>query len=111
MSVGGAVALGVLALVVIVLLTALRGMITIVQQGQVGVVKRLGEYRRTHEPGLVLIAPLIDSLQDVDMRETPVPADRQEVITKDNVVVTLYATIFTHAVDPKQALCSVKNFD
>jgi regulator of protease activity HflC (stomatin/prohibitin superfamily) len=111
MSVAGIIGLSVLALVLIVLLVALRGMLNIVQQGQVGVVKRLGEYRRTHEPGLVIIAPFIDSLQDVDMRETPVPGDRQEVITKDNVVVTVNATIFTQVVDAKQALFSVKNFD
>jgi regulator of protease activity HflC (stomatin/prohibitin superfamily) len=75
------------------------------------VVKRLGEYRRTHEPGLVVIAPFVDSLQDVDMREIPRPGDRQEVITKDNVVVTVNATIFTQVVDAKQALFSVANFD
>jgi regulator of protease activity HflC (stomatin/prohibitin superfamily) len=111
MSVGGAIALGVLVLVVIVLLSALRGMINIVQQGQVGVVKRLGEYQRTHEPGLVIIAPFIEGLQRVDMREIPRPGDRQEVITKDNVVVTVNATIFTQIVDAKQALFSVANFD
>jgi regulator of protease activity HflC (stomatin/prohibitin superfamily) len=111
MSVGGAVALGVLVLVVIVLLSALKGMINIVQQGQVGVVKRLGEYQRTHEPGLVIIAPFIEGLQRVDMREIPRPGDRQEVITKDNVVVTVNATIFTQIVDAKQALFSVANFD
>ena len=111
MSVGGTIALGVLAVIVIVLLAALRGMINIVQQGQVGVVKRLGEYQRTHEPGLVIIAPFIEGLQRVDMREIPRPGDRQEVITKDNVVVTVNATIFTQIVDAKQALFSVANFD
>jgi regulator of protease activity HflC (stomatin/prohibitin superfamily) len=86
-------------------------MVNIVQQGQVGVVKRLGEYRKTHEPGLVIIAPLIDALQAVDMREIPRPGDRQEVITKDNVAVAVNATIFTQVVDAKQALFSIANFD
>jgi len=107
-TIGGLV---VLALVVIILLATLRSMINIVQQGQVGVVKRLGEYRKTHEPGLVVIAPFVDALQTVDMREVPVTGDRQDVITKDNVVVTVNATIFTQVVDAKQALFSVKNFD
>ncbi|MEY2434650.1 MAG: hypothetical protein QOC92_4375 [Acidimicrobiaceae bacterium] len=111
MSAGALVALAVLALIVIVALTALSQMINIVQQGQVGVVKRLGEYQRTHEPGLVIIAPFIEGLQRVDMREIPRPGDRQEVITKDNVVVTVNATIFTQIVDAKQALFSVANFD
>jgi regulator of protease activity HflC (stomatin/prohibitin superfamily) len=103
-------AIVVASLVVIVLLVMLRRMINIVQQGEVGVTKRLGEYRATHEPGLVIIAPFIDSLQKVDMREIPIPGDRQEVITKDNVVVTVNATIFTQIVDAKQALFSVANF-
>jgi len=110
-SAGSVAVIVVLALVVILLLAALRSMVNIVQQGQVGVVKRLGEYRTTHEPGLVVIAPFVDVLVRVDMREIPVPGDRQDVITKDNVVVTVNATIFTQIVDAKQALFSVKSFD
>jgi regulator of protease activity HflC (stomatin/prohibitin superfamily) len=111
MSAIGIVAIVVLVLVGIVVLTALKQSINIVQQGQVGVVKRLGEYVKTHDPGLVLIPPFISALTTVDMREVPVPGDRQDVITKDNVVVTVNATIFTQVVDAKQALFSVKNFD
>ncbi|HVM64627.1 MAG TPA: SPFH domain-containing protein [Acidimicrobiales bacterium] len=111
MSVGAIIGIVILGLVLVVLVIALRGMVNIVQQGQVGVVRRLGEYRRTHEPGLVIVAPFIEKLTDVDMREIPRPGDRQEVITKDNVVVTVNATIFTQVVDAKQALFSVANFD
>ena len=101
----------ILAIVVVVGLAALASSINIVQQGQVGVVKRLGEYVKTHEPGLVIITPFISTLTRVDMREIPRPGDRQEVITKDNVVVTVNATIFTQVVDAKAALFSVANFD
>ena len=104
---------GLAVLVVIVLagLLTLKAAVNIVQQGQVGVLKRLGQYRKTHEPGLVVMVPFVDTLTHVDMREVPVPGDRQDVITKDNVVVTVNATIFTQVVDAKQALFSVKNFD
>src|SRR5438552_3142364 len=111
MSTGALVGLMLIGLVVIVLLAALASAMNIVQQGTVGVVKRLGEYQRTHEPGLVVIVPFVESLQRVDMREIPRPGDRQEVITKDNVVVTVNATIFTQVVDAKAALFSVANFD
>jgi regulator of protease activity HflC (stomatin/prohibitin superfamily) len=111
LSATAVVGLAVAALVVIVLLAALRSMVNIVQQGTVGVVKRLGEYRRTHEPGLVLIVPFIDSLQRVDIREIPRPGDRQDVITKDNVVVNVNATIFTQVVVAETALFSIANFD
>jgi regulator of protease activity HflC (stomatin/prohibitin superfamily) len=111
MTVSLIVVLVVLFLILVVTIFALRRMINIVQQGEVGVVKRLGEYRKTHEPGLVVLAPFIDSLQRVDIREIPRPGDRQEVITKDNVVVTVNATIFTQIVEAKQALFSIANFD
>ncbi len=107
-GIGGLV---VVVVVVVVLLWMLNKMINIVQQGEVGVVKRLGEYRRTHEPGLVIIAPFVEGLQRVDMREIPRPGDRQDVITRDNVVVTVNATIFTQIVDAKQALFSIAQFD
>jgi regulator of protease activity HflC (stomatin/prohibitin superfamily) len=110
-GVGGGIGLAVAALVMIVFFLVLRQVVNIVQQGEVGVVKHLGEYRKTHEPGLVIIAPFVDSLQRVDIREIPRPGDRQDVITKDNVVVTVNATIFTQVVVAEQALFSIANFD
>ena len=62
MSTAAAVALGVAAVVVMVLFATLRKMVNIVQQGEVGVVKRLGEFRKIHDPGLVIVAPFIDAL-------------------------------------------------
>jgi regulator of protease activity HflC (stomatin/prohibitin superfamily) len=107
----GVFGLVVAGLIVIVLIVALRQSVNVVQQGEVGVVKHLGEYRKTHDPGLVIIVPFIESLQRVDMREIPRPGDRQDVITRDNVVVTVNATIFTQVVDARQALFSIANFD
>jgi regulator of protease activity HflC (stomatin/prohibitin superfamily) len=105
------VALVVALLFIIFAYYLLRNTVNVVQQGSVGVVKRLGEFRGIHEPGLVIIAPFIDAMVTVDMREFPRPGDRQEVITKDNVVVSVNATIFTQVVDAKQALFSIANFD
>ncbi len=47
-SIGGIV-VGLLILVIV--FATLRSMVNIVQQGEVGVLQRLGEYRKTHEPG------------------------------------------------------------
>ncbi|MBA2700602.1 MAG: hypothetical protein H0U58_02735 [Chloroflexi bacterium] len=106
-----AVALAALVLAIVFIVYLLRSTVNLVQQGSVGVVKRLGEFHGIHEPGLVIIAPFIDSIVFVDMREIPRPGDRQEVITRDNVVVAVNATIFTQVVDAKQALFSIANFD
>ncbi len=105
------VALVVAILFILLAFYLLRNTVNLVQQGSVGVVKRLGEFRAIHEPGMVIIAPFIDAIVFVDMREIPRPGDRQEVITRDNVVVAVNATIFTQVVDAKQALFSISNFD
>lgn len=110
-SIAGLVVLILFILIIVFALNLLRSVVYLVQQGSVGVVKRLGEFRGVHEPGLVLIMPFIDAIVMVDMREIPRPGDRQEVITKDNVVVAVNATIFTQIVDAKQALFSISNFD
>ncbi len=70
-AVAGIVALVLLVLIIVFALNLLRSVVNLVQQGSVGVVKRLGEFRGIHEPGLVLIMPFIDSIVMVDMREFP----------------------------------------
>jgi regulator of protease activity HflC (stomatin/prohibitin superfamily) len=84
--------------------------VKVIQQGYVGVVKRVGQFRSIREPGLTFILPFVDELQRVDIRETPRTGDRQEVITRDNVTVTVNATIFSQVVDARLALFSVSNY-
>ena len=96
----------VILLVVIVLSQTVR----VIQQGFVGVVKRLGGFRSVKEPGLAFLFPFIDKLVRVDIRETPRTGDRQEVITRDNVAVAVNATIFSQVIDAKAALFSVSNY-
>ena len=110
-TVAAIVAAITLLLIFVFAIYLLRSTVNLVQQGSVGVVKRLGEFHGIHEPGMVVIAPFIDAIVFVDMREIPRPGDRQEVITRDNVVVAVNATIFTQVVDAKQALFSIANFD
>ena len=84
--------------------------VKVIQQGYVGVVKRLGQFRAIRDPGLIFILPFFDVLQRIDIRETPRTGDRQEVITRDNVAVTVNATIFSQVVDAKLALFTVSDY-
>src|ERR1700704_4426573 len=99
-----------LVAVIILVIIVLSQTVRVVQQGFVGVVKRLGGFRAVHEPGLGFILPFVDKLDRVDIRETPRTGDRQEVITRDNVAVAVNATIFSQVVDAKSALFSVSNY-
>ena len=84
--------------------------IKIVQQHEKGLAERFGRYRRILEPGFQMIMPFIDKVQKVDMREQVVDVPPQEVITKDNVVVTVDAVVYYQATDPVKLAYNVANF-
>lgn len=104
---GFAIFIGILVLLIILVIART---VRVVQQGYVGVIKRLGQFLGVRQPGLVFLVPLIDDLQLVDIRETPRTGDKQDVITRDNVTVSVNATIFSQVVDAKLALFSVSNY-
>jgi regulator of protease activity HflC (stomatin/prohibitin superfamily) len=111
-SAAGAVIAGVAAGVVIVILGVwlFTRCVKIVQQGSVGVVKRLGEFRAVMQPGMHILAPFIDRMEKVDVREFPMTGDQQAVITKDNVTLQVSATIFCQVIDVKSALFEINDF-
>jgi regulator of protease activity HflC (stomatin/prohibitin superfamily) len=84
--------------------------IKIVQQHQQGLVERFGRYRKTVGPGFHMIVPFIEQMKKVDMREQVVDVPPQEVITKDNVVVTVDAVVYYQATDPVKLKYNVANF-
>lgn len=82
----------------------------VIRPYQRGVVERLGKYVRTSGPGLNLIIPAIEKIEKVDMRENVIDVPPQEVITKDNVLVTVDAVIYYEITDPFRVLYNVSNF-
>jgi regulator of protease activity HflC (stomatin/prohibitin superfamily) len=108
----GAVVLGVVAGVVVVALGLwlFSRCVKIVQQGSVGVIKRLGEFRAVGQPGMHVLAPFVDRMVKVDVREFPMTGDQQAVITKDNVSLQVSATIFCQVIDVKSALFEINDF-
>ena len=96
---------------IIVLLIAFAIMaVKVVHQHEKGLVERFGRYAKTVDPGLRIIVPFIETLRRVDMREQVVDAPPQEVITKDNVVVTVDAVVYYQATDPVKLRYNVANF-
>ena len=84
--------------------------IKIIRPHQRGVVERLGKYHATAEPGLRLIVPFIDRLVRVDMREAVIDVPPQEVITSDNVIVSVDAVVYYEATDPRRLTYNIVNF-
>src|SRR6202142_3913475 len=84
--------------------------VKIVQQGSVGVVKRLGEFKSVDQPGMRILVPFVDKMEKVDVREFPMTGDQQAVITKDNVSLQVSATIFCQVIDVKSALFEINDY-
>ena len=99
--------LAVVALVVFVFVA--KG-VKIVQPLPEGAHRAARKYKGTVEPGLRLIIPFIQNLRPVDMREQVVDVPPQEVITSDNVVVSVDAVIYYEPTEPQKLVYNVANF-
>ncbi len=85
--------------------------IKIIRPYERGLVERLGKFKKELKSGLHLIIPFFDRLIKVDMRERVIDVPPQEVITKDNVVVTVDAVIYYEVTDAYRVIYNVSNFD
>lgn len=104
------IAIVIIAAVAIVGIAFLINAVKIVRPFQRGLVERLGRYKATKDPGLNLIMPFIETMQVVDMREQVVDVPPQEVITSDNVVVSVDAVVYYEATDPQRLIYNVADF-
>ncbi|MGE3619695.1 MAG: SPFH domain-containing protein [Acidimicrobiia bacterium] len=84
--------------------------VRIVRPYQRGIVEQLGKFKETVDPGLRIIIPFIQTVRLVDMREQVVDVPPQEVITKDNVVVSVDAVVYYEPTDPQRLVYNVANF-
>ncbi len=106
--------------------------ILIVQQAEVMIIERLGKYEKTLESGLNFIFPILEAPRGIakkisqksfdgstysytketpriDLRETVYDFPRQNVITKDNVTITINALLYFQIIDAKKAVYSIAN--
>ncbi len=100
----------VLAAIAFVLFVYVVSGVKLVRPFQRGVVERLGKYKGTVDPGLRVIVPGVDRVTRVDMREQVIDVPPQEVITSDNVIVSVDAVIYYEPTDPQRLVYNVGNF-
>jgi regulator of protease activity HflC (stomatin/prohibitin superfamily) len=74
------------------------------------VVFRLGKFWQVKGPGLFVIVPLIDQLRRIDTRVQTIQIARQQVITKDNVPVSIDAVLFFKVESASDAVIKVQDF-
>jgi len=101
----------VIVLVALILFVVLKA-VTVVRQGWEYTIESFGRYTRTLKPGLTFLIPFYERIgHKVNMRERVIDVPSQDVITKDNAMVTADAVVFIQVLDPRQAAYEVNNLD
>lgn len=95
----------ILIIFLIIILTGLK----IVTEYKRLIVFRFGRYKRTVGPGVVFIWPFEKS-EEVDLRIKTADIAKQDIITKDNIPVTVDTSVFYKVVNPEYAKTKIENF-
>ena len=97
-------------LVPIILLAViiLPQMVRILREYERGVIFRLGKLLGTKGPGLIFLIPIVDRMVRMDLRVVTIDVARQEVMTRDNVPMTVDAVVYFRVIDPAAAVVRVE---
>jgi regulator of protease activity HflC (stomatin/prohibitin superfamily) len=100
------IVIGVLAFVLIIAAAAIR----ILREYERAVIFRLGRLIPVKGPGLILLIPIVDRMERISTRIETIDVPRQEMMTRDNVPVTVDAVVYYKVVNPSDAVVQIRNF-
>ena len=99
-----------IVIIVVFALIFIRLMVRIVPQGENWTVERFGRYNRTQKAGLRIVIPLIERVgAQINMMETVLNVGSQEVITRDNAMISADAIAFYQVVQAERAAYEVRD--
>ncbi len=106
------VVLGILAILVagFLFLVWSTDMLLRLKEYQRAVIFRFGKFVGVRGPGWIIILPYIEAYKIVDLRVQTLDVPKQEVITKDNIVITIDAVVYLRVVDPVKAVLNVDDY-
>jgi len=100
-------AIGVVAFA---LLAIFINAIKILREYERGVIFQLGRFWKVKGPGLIIVIPVIQQMERVDLRVVVMDVPTQDVISKDNVSVKVNAVVYFRVIDPERAIIQVERY-
>jgi regulator of protease activity HflC (stomatin/prohibitin superfamily) len=99
--------LGLLAFAVLgILVNAIK----ILREYERGVIFQLGRFWKVKGPGLIIVIPVVQQMERVDLRVVVMDVPTQDVISRDNVSVKVNAVVYFRVVDPEKAIIQVEKY-
>jgi regulator of protease activity HflC (stomatin/prohibitin superfamily) len=93
-----------------ILLLLLISAFRILREYERGVIFMLGRFYKVKGPGLIIVIPLIQQMERVDLRTVVMDVPTQDVISRDNVSVKVNAVVYFRVIDPDKAIIQVEHF-
>ena len=84
--------------------------IKILREYERGVIFQLGRFWKVKGPGLIIVIPVIQQMERVDLRVIVMDVPTQDVISRDNVSVKVNAVVYFRVIDPEKAIIQVEKF-
>lgn len=83
--------------------------VKVVNEYDRGVIFFLGRCTGVRGPGLIVLVPILERMQQVALRTVTMGIPTQKIITKDNVSIDIAAVAYYHVVDPKKSVIAIEN--
>jgi regulator of protease activity HflC (stomatin/prohibitin superfamily) len=96
--------------VIIFLAIIAASAIKILKEYERGVIFRLGRLIGAKGPGLIFIIPGVDKLLRISLRTVALEIPPQEVITRDNISITVNAVVYFRVIDPNKAVVEIEDY-
>ncbi|MEZ0469819.1 slipin family protein [Luteimonas salinilitoris] len=96
--------------VVLIVIVLLFSAIKILREYERGVVFQLGRFWKVKGPGLIILIPVVQTMERIDLRTIVMDVPSQDLITRDNVSVKVNAVVYFRVVDPQKAIINVEHF-
>ena len=99
-----------LIIIAIILIVFVAMSVKIVRQSEVYIIERLGKFHKIADAGLTIIIPFVDHVRSiVSLKQQTLDVAPQEVITKDNVTITINTVVFYRIMDPAKAVYEIQS--
>jgi regulator of protease activity HflC (stomatin/prohibitin superfamily) len=102
--------MGTMVYVIGGLLALLVSSVKVLREYERGVIFLLGRFQKVKGPGLIIVFPIIQQMEKIDLRVVVMDVPTQDVISQDNVSVKVNAVVYFRVLDPQKAVIAVERY-